>query len=288
MINRNPWVLSWNRLIRHLFSSQEARPSRLPWRWIFGRKKKKGQNTGACFFQTKGKPTAKPTESQTEEVRDRCNEKVDTRKDQAVRNDRTQTCKHTDGEDTHTHTTTPPRRKQPPKFTSKPEAGRKSSPRQNTTAVRLLLSPPPSSRRNTPLIPPRKNKNKSWTVGCPSPIQSPAPGLAWPDFLPWCPPACGGATDAKWWWMMNGQTLGGGRGAVWKWMSEAWVSLVVGYGDVGRADREEEKKGGDRRGGEEEREGRVNKGRCCFFVSLPCLWRTYVSWCWRPGWYWWT
>lgn len=287
MINRNPWVSSWNRLIRQHICFLLRRLGRHDYLGdgFLEEKKKRTKHRRMLFFKPKANQQRNQLRAKQRKCGNRCNEKVE---GSSGRNDRTQTCKHTDGEDTHTHTTTPPRRKQPPKFTSKPEAGRKSSPRQNTTAVRLLLSPPPSSRRNTPLIPPRKNKNKSWTVGCPSPIQSPAPGLAWPDFLPWCPPACGGATDAKWWWMMNGQTLGGGRGAVWKWMSEAWVSLVVGYGDVGRADREEEKKGGDRRGGEEEREGRVNKGRCCFFVSLPCLWRTYVSWCWRPGWYWWT
>lgn len=56
--------------------------------------------------------------------------------------------------------------------------------------------------------------------------------------------------------MVNGQTRGRGRGAVWKWVSGTWDSLAVGYGDVGREDREEEKRGG---WGEEETEEEEKK-----------------------------
>lgn len=57
--------------------------------------------------------------------------------------------------------------------------------------------------------------------------------------------------------MVNGQTRGRGRGAVWKWVSGTWDSLAVGYGDVGREDREEEKR--ERRGGGGETEEKEEK-----------------------------
>lgn len=43
--------------------------------------------------------------------------------------------------------------------------------------------------------------------------------------------------------MVNGQTRGRGRGAVWKWVSGTWHCLAVGYGDVGREDRARERRG---------------------------------------------
>ncbi len=227
--------------------------------------------------------------------RDWCKETMDTRRIEQI--------KTTGHEQKHinTHTLTYSthrpqchhKRTQSPESTSKPEAGRKSSPRQNTTD-RLLAFVAPLLQRNTPLIP--SKKPKSWTLGTPLPhIQSPAPGLAWPEFLHWCPPACRAPTDAKWWWLIDGERtdtwqrprsrvemgewkMGVSRGRLWRCRQR------------GQRKRKERGESRDRGGGgeEKEREGRINKGRCCFFVSLPCLWRTYVSWCWRPGWYWWT
>lgn len=43
---------------------------------------------------------------------------------------------------------------------------------------------------------------------------------------------------------------------------------MVGYGDVGREDSNREKDESRDRGGGEEREERINKGRCCFFRLL--------------------
>lgn len=89
------------------------------------------------------------------------------------------------------------------------------------------------------------------------------------------------------WSMVNGQTRGGGRLSRVEWVTwrmgfsrgRIWACRERGQRKEGESWARDRRGGG--RGGEE-------KGRCCFLVSLPCLWRTYVSWCWRPGWYWWT
>lgn len=51
-------------------------------------------------------------------------------------------------------------------------------------------------------------------------------------------------------------------------MSGTWDSFEVRYGDGGREDSERQRDGSRDRGGEEEREERINKGRCRFFRLL--------------------
>ena len=61
--------------------------------------------------------------------------------------------------------------------------------------------------------------------------------------------------------MVNEQTRGRGRGAVWKWVSGAWESLegrIWTCRQRGQRKRKERGESSDRRGGEEEREGRIN------------------------------
>lgn len=45
---------------------------------------------------------------------------------------------------------------------------------------------------------------------------------------------------------------------------------------VEKTEREESSESRDRRGERKEKRG-IKKGRGCFSVFLPCLWRTYVS-----------
>lgn len=230
--------------------------------------------------------------------RDRCKETMDTRRIEQIKttghkqkhiNTRTRAYVQ------YTHTTAPPKKDTIARIHVQTRGREEEQPKtkHHWQTACFCRPPPPEEHATNPI----KNTPNLWgTLGTPLPhIQSPAPGLAWPEFLHWCPPACRGPTDAKWWWLIDGERTDTWQRPRSRVEMNEW-NMGVSCGRIwrcrqrGQRNRKERGDSRDRGGGgeEEEREGRINKGRCCFFVSLPCLWRTYVSWCWRPGWYWWT
>lgn len=90
--------------------------------------------------------------------------------------------------------------------------------------------------------------------------------------------------DSGWWlddWLTN--TWPWPRCQKWSNQREvrlSWFQTWHAIGDREKSGREGREK--------DRRRDRPSKKRCHSLTSLPCLWRTYVSWCWRPGWYWWT
>lgn len=117
---------------------------------------------------------------------------------------------------------------------SKPEEGRNSSPRHNSTGRLLALVAPLLQK---PLI--QSKKEPMFPIG--------AQLLAWPDLTP-CTDALWPVEelpDAKWWWLVDGEGTDTWRrpGAAWKWVSGIWDSLTVENVDVGREDREGERRG---------------------------------------------
>lgn len=110
--------------------------------------------------------------------------------------------------------------------------------------------------------------------------------------LTWAPAliTARGPTVAKWRWLMDGRMdRQVAEAAVMDGVEDGVVSWLDMDMSLERTEQEErgEEKVRQRRRQTEEKRGR-KKGRGCFSVFLPCLWRTYVSWCWRPGRYWWT
>lgn len=184
-----------------------------------------------------------------------------------------------------THITAPPGKvTQRQESTFKPEAGGSAAHDNTPLADCCGRAWPPhlhftSKTRKTPW---KREPWRRWNPHPPShthPSPWPQPDLLAPALSP--PRPVGGPTGATWemadgWWTDRQVAEGAeGRVEMGEWSDGAVSRLEMSI--LERTERERKRKSD--RGGRRKRrrEGSRQRERCCFLVSLPCLWRTYVS-----------